>query len=82
MLSVFLPRFWSLLLNCSTRRQPGAPMQSLFLSQERVDLVSSELLALNLKVITVRGFGGTMTLLDASQPSSRHRNERVEVWLR
>ena len=62
--------------------QPGAPMQSLFLSQERVDLVSSELLALNLKVITVRGFGGTMTLLDASQPSSRHRNERVEVWLR
>lgn len=62
--------------------QPRAPMQSLFMSQERVDYVSSELLALNMKVITVRGFGGRMNLLEASQPAARYRNDRVEVWLR
>ncbi len=62
--------------------QPGSPMQSLFMSQERADYLSSELLALNLKVVTVRGFGGRMNLLDASQPTSRYRNDRVEVWLR
>lgn len=62
--------------------QPRTPMQSLFLSQERVDFVSSEMLALNMKVITVRGFGGKMNLLEASQPASRYRNDRVEVWLR
>ncbi len=62
--------------------QPGSPMQSLFMSQERADYVSSELLALNMKVVTVRGFGGRLNLLDASQPASRYRNDRVEVWLR
>ena len=62
--------------------QPASPMQSLFLSQERADYVSSELLALKMKVVTVRGFGGRMNLLDASQPASRYRNDRVEVWLR
>ena len=62
--------------------QPASPMQSLFLSQERADYVSSELLALNMKVVTVRGFGGRMNLLEASQPASRYRNDRVEVWLR
>ena len=62
--------------------QPRSPMQSLFMSQERADFVSSELLALNMKVVTVRGFGGKMNLLDASQPTSRYWNDRVEVWLR
>lgn len=62
--------------------QPRTPMQSLFLSQERVDFVSSELLALNMKVVTVRGFGGSMNLVDAAQTASRYRNDRVEVWLR
>lgn len=62
--------------------QPRSPMQSLFMSQERADFVSSELLALNMKVVTVRGFGGRMNLLDASQPASRYWNDRVEVWLR
>ncbi|OGT60758.1 MAG: hypothetical protein A3E01_07595 [Gammaproteobacteria bacterium RIFCSPHIGHO2_12_FULL_63_22] len=62
--------------------QPRSPMQSLFMSQERADLVSSEMLALNMKVVTVRGFGGKMNLLDASQPASRYWNDRVEVWLR
>lgn len=62
--------------------QPLSPMQSLFMSQERADFVSSELLALNMKVVTVRGFGGRMNLLDASQPTSRYWNDRVEVWLR
>ena len=41
------------------------------MSQERADYVSSELLALNMKVVTVRGFGGRLNLLDASQPASR-----------
>ena len=62
--------------------QPRSPMQSLFMSQERADLVSSELLSLNMKVVTVRGFGGKMNLLEASQPASRFWNDRVEVWLR
>lgn len=62
--------------------QPAAPMQSLFLSQERADYVSSELLALNMKVVTVRGFGGRLNLVEASQPAARYRNDRVEVWLR
>lgn len=62
--------------------QPRAPMQSLFMSQERADFVSSELLALNMRVVTVRGFGGKMNLLEASQPASRYWNDRVEVWLR
>ena len=62
--------------------QPRTPMQSLFLSQERVDFVSSELLALNMKVVTVRGFGGRMNLVEGAQATSRYRNDRVEVWLR
>jgi phosphate transport system substrate-binding protein len=62
--------------------EPQTPYQSLSLSQERADFVSSELLALSLKVVTVRGFGGSMNLLDARQPAARYRNNRVEVWLR
>jgi len=62
--------------------EPKAPYQSLSFSQERVDFVASELLALNMKVVTVRGMGGRMNLADARQPSARYRNERVEVWLR
>ena len=62
--------------------QPKAPMQALFLSQERADYVSSELLALNLKVVAVRGLGGRMSLVDGAQPAARYRNDRVEVWLR
>lgn len=61
---------------------PGSPYAALSLSQERADYVSSELLAANLKVVTVRGFGGKRPLADARQPLARWRNERVEVWLR
>ena len=71
-----------LLLAAFANPQPGAPFQSLFLSQERVDFVSAELLSLNLKVVSVRGFGGNMRLADSGQPGARFRNERVEVWLR
>ncbi len=62
--------------------QPQSPYQSLFQSQERADYVSSEFLALNMKVVTVRGFGGRMNLLDPALPAARYRNDRVEVWLR
>jgi phosphate transport system substrate-binding protein len=62
--------------------EPLTPYQSLSLSQERADFVSSEMLALSLKVVAVRGFGGRMNLLDARQPAARYRNDRVEVWLR
>lgn len=62
--------------------QPQSPYQSLSLSQERVDYVSSELLALDVKVVSVRGFGGSRNLVDAGQRSARYRNDRVEVWLR
>ena len=62
--------------------QPQSPYQPLSLSQERVDYVSSELLALDVKVVSVRGFGGNRNLVDAGQPSARYRNDRVEVWLR
>ena len=61
---------------------PRSPYAALSLSQERADYVSSELLAANLKVVTVRGFGGKRPLADARQPLARWRNERVEVWLR
>jgi len=59
-----------------------SPYQSLSFSQERVDFVASELLSLNMKVVTVRGLGGRMNLVDARQPSASYRNDRVEVWLR
>lgn len=62
--------------------EPKMPYQSLSLSQERVDYLASELLALSMKVVTVRGLGGRMNLVDARQPSARYRNERVEVWVR
>ena len=62
--------------------EPKSPYQSLSFSQERVDYVCSELLSLNMKVVTVRGFGGSRSLVDARNPSARYRNNRVEVWLR
>lgn len=62
--------------------EPKMPYQSLSLSQERVDYVASEFLALDMKVVTVRGMGGRMNLADAKQPFARYRNDRVEVWLR
>ena len=62
--------------------QPRTPYQALSLSQERVDYVSSELLALHMKVTTVRGFGGHMNLVNADVPAAAARNNRVEVWLR
>lgn len=61
---------------------PKSPYQAVSLSQERVDYVASELLKLDMKVVTVRGLGGQMTLVDSSQPGARYRNDRVEVWLR
>jgi phosphate transport system substrate-binding protein len=61
---------------------PKSPYQALSLSQERVDYVASELLGLDMKVVTVRGMGGQRSLLDGNQPGSRYRNDRVEVWLR
>lgn len=62
--------------------QPGNPYQSLWSSNSRADYVCSELLALSLKVVTVRGMGGRMNLVDAGQPSAAYRNDRVEIWLR
>ena len=62
--------------------EPKNPYQALALSQERVDYVASELLALQMKVVKVRGLGGRMSLVDAGQSSSRFRNDRVEVWIR
>ena len=62
--------------------RPGDPYQSLSMSSSRADYVGSELLALSLKVVAVRGLGGRMNLVDVAQPSARYRNERVEVWLR
>jgi phosphate transport system substrate-binding protein len=61
---------------------PRQPYAALSLSQERADFVSSELLAANLKVVTVRGFGGQLPLAEGRMRGSRWRNERVEVWLR
>lgn len=60
----------------------ASPYQSLAQSQERVDYVASELLALGIKVVVVRGFGGQLPLVDARQPLADYRNNRVEVWLR
>jgi phosphate transport system substrate-binding protein len=62
--------------------QPNNPYQSLSLSNARADYACSELQSLSLKVVTVRGMGGRMNLVDAREPSARYRNERVEVWLR
>jgi phosphate transport system substrate-binding protein len=70
------------LLAAFANPQPSAPFQSIFMSQERVDFVSAEMLSLNMKVVSVRGFGGSMRLADANQPGARFRNDRVEVWLR
>ena len=71
-----------LLLAGFANPQPGAPFQSLFLSQDRGDFVSAEMLSLNIKVVSVRGFGGNMRLAEANQPGAKFRNDRVEVWLR
>ena len=62
--------------------RPQTPYQLLSLSQDRVDFVASGLLALNMKVATVRGMGRRMNLVDAKQPFARYRNDRVEVWVR
>ena len=61
---------------------PKDPYQALTLSQERADYVASELLALDMKVVTVRGMGGKMALANRADTASRQRNDRVEVWLR
>jgi phosphate transport system substrate-binding protein len=61
---------------------PQDPYQALTLSQERADYVASELLALGMKVVTVRGMGGKMALANRADTASRQRNDRVEVWIR
>lgn len=62
--------------------RPSSPYQSLALSHERVDYVASELRALGIKVVMVRGFGGQMPLVNQALPAAQYRNNRVEVWLR
>jgi phosphate transport system substrate-binding protein len=85
-LAVFLKRPENarrrVLLAAFANPQPGAPFQSIFQSQERVDFVSAEMLSLNMKVVSVRGFGGSLRLTESNRPDARYRNERVEVWLR
>ena len=70
------------LLMAFANPEPGSPYRSLSLSQERADYVSSELLAAEMKVVSVRGFGGQLALADRALPGARWRNERVEVWLK
>lgn len=62
--------------------QPRTPFQALTLSQERVDFVAGELAALNARVVTVRGFGGKLSLAGSTGAAARYRNDRVEIWVR
>ena len=62
--------------------QADVPYLSLSRSQDRADYLSSELLALDIPVVSVRGFGGSRRLVDAAAPDARYVNERIEVWLR
>lgn len=61
---------------------PKDPYQSVWSSNERVDAVSREMLALGIRVVVARGLGGWKNLATLDQTSARYRNERVEVWLR
>ena len=60
----------------------SSPYQTLALSHERVDYVASELRALGINVVMVRGFGGQMPVANPALASAHYRNNRVEVWLR
>lgn len=58
------------------------PYQALSLSNERVDYVALQLLAQGLGPRKVRGMGHSAPVSSDETATGRHRNRRVEVWIR
>lgn len=57
----------------------GTSVAATMMSNDRADLVATELMARGLSVQHARGMGAQLPLVDTG--GSRYRNERVEVWL-
>ena len=60
----------------------GSRGDNMVLSQQRADIVASQLLARGLHVVLQRGLGPDMPVADDATEEGRERNRRVEVWLR
>lgn len=60
----------------------GSRADNMVLSQQRADIVASQLLARGLHVLLQRGLGPDMPVADDASEEGRERNRRVEVWLR
>ncbi|MFA5530208.1 MAG: phosphate ABC transporter substrate-binding/OmpA family protein [Thiohalomonadaceae bacterium] len=60
----------------------GIPLHSLELSVHRVDTVADLLVARGIGPLRVRGYGSALPVAGNDTPHSRHKNRRVEVWVR
>lgn len=63
-------------------RSERVPLLALSLSNDRVDLVASELRAEGLRIARQRGLGQIAPVASNDTPQGRLRNRRVEVWMR
>ena len=64
-----------------TNPDPRDPLETLWRSERRAELVASELRRMDNRVILVRGLGGELPVADPQQPDARARNERAEIWV-
>lgn len=60
----------------------GIPLHSLELSVHRVDTVADLLVARGVGPLRVRGYGSALPVAGNDTSHGRHKNRRVEVWVR
>jgi phosphate transport system substrate-binding protein len=60
----------------------GIPLHSLELSVHRVDTVADLLITRGVGPVRVRGYGSALPVAGNDTPHGRHKNRRVEVWVR
>lgn len=60
----------------------AVPYLALTLSNDRVDFIAEQLESRGIAVRRVRGMGGSAPVASNDTAAGRHRNRRVEVWLR
>ncbi len=58
------------------------PLHSLELSVHRVDTIADLLIGRGIGPVRVRGYGSALPVAGNDTPHGRHKNRRVEVWVR
>lgn len=62
--------------------QQGPAASNLKVSKDRAQLIAKELESRGVKCSLVTGFGSALPMASNSDEAGRHRNRRVELWLR